>query len=438
MTIATRHQTQVSAGSRKGLLRRGIGLLAGCLILIAGCADQSPRDAQSAGEGIEYGADKQAYIDALADMEPVTLTLQSSAPKGAATGRRFEEYAAAVQDWSGGKITFDIAFANAIAPPAEVDDALADGRIDVGSVLPMLDPAEFPANGALWEAAVLGRQTPVDGMLQWHGAVLQAAAGQDEFYTEFEDRGITLLLPVYHSGSFGYMCRQARTDLPDLAGATIATQSLGQAAEARALGMNPVTITYAEMFESLQRGVVDCTASTFTVAVLGGFIPEASHVVIDPEVGWAIAGGAIAVNKQTWDGLPLAAQQLMYDRLDVLLRVNFESTWDNVQAGLDEVSKAGGSVSAPSPEVRDALEAANNDILKSVADNPALSDGAGFVDELRTDTQAWQDTVAELDLGQDVSYQTFPEWYTQTGGKPDLDSYFDTLWSEAMADRRPQ
>lgn len=54
-------------------------------------------------------------------MEPITLVMQSTAPRGAATGRRFEEFAAEVEDWSDGKITFDIAFSSSIAPPEQVD-----------------------------------------------------------------------------------------------------------------------------------------------------------------------------------------------------------------------------------------------------------------------------------------------------------------------------
>lgn len=176
-------------------------VLSTVMLIAAGCAeDRGSGGSGGGGPSVDYGASKEEYAAALADMEPVTLTLQSTAPKGAATGRRFEEYAAAVEEWSDGKITFEIVFSNAIAPANEVDDALADGRLDIGSVMPSLEPAEFPANNVMWDVSFVGRQTPVDGLLQWHGAILETAAQEDALYEEFEARGMKLLLPAFHSG----------------------------------------------------------------------------------------------------------------------------------------------------------------------------------------------------------------------------------------------
>lgn len=415
--------------------RLGAVVLSVLVLTAAGCAEQSG-STSGGGEGVAVGASKEEFRDALADMEPVELVLQSTAPKGAATGRRFEAYAEAVEDWSGGRITFDTVYSNAIAPPAEVDEALADGRLDVGSILPMLDPSTFPANNVLWDMSWIGRQTPVDGLLSWHGAVLEAAASSDELYDEYADLGIEILLPAYHSGSFGYACSEQRAGLDDLRGGVVASQSRTQGEEAEALGLSPASVTYAEMFESLERGVVDCAVTTLTVAVLGGFIPAAPHLVIDPEVGFAAAGGAIGFSQERWESLPLAAQQLLYDRLDVLLEVNFEGTWDNTRDGLLALKEEGTSVEPLADDTRAALERANESVAEASRATGALSDGSGFVDTLLSAEDAWAERVAGLGIdGVDVGYDDFLDWYEP--GQVDLDAYFDELWETSMAERRP-
>ncbi len=105
-----------------------------------------------------------------------------------------------------------------------------------------------------------------------------------------------LLLPAFHSGAIAYSCTSERADLDSLKGATIASQSRVQNGQVEALGMQPSTVNYAEMFESLERGVVDCALGTFTVAALNGYIPSAPYFVVDPEVGFGNAGRSRSVS----------------------------------------------------------------------------------------------------------------------------------------------
>ena len=146
-------------------------------------------------------------------------------------------------------------------------------------------------------------------------------------------------------------------------GRAIASQSRVQTRQAKALGMTASTVNYAEMFESLERGVVACAMSTMTVSSLGGFIPAAPHFAYDPEVGIASPGGSIAIGLERWNSLPLAAQQLLFDRLDVLLKANFEATWDNVKAALATIDKEGGDVTRLGDDAVAALRTANDAAL---------------------------------------------------------------------------
>ncbi len=71
-----------------------------------------------------------------------------------------------MEEWSDGKITFDIAYSDAIAKSTEIDNAIVDGRLDIGQVLAVYEPKEFPATSALLDASVLSDQSVVTGVLQ--------------------------------------------------------------------------------------------------------------------------------------------------------------------------------------------------------------------------------------------------------------------------------
>ena len=77
------------------------------------------------GDGVAYGASVDEFKKAFADVDPVKISTQSPAAKGSPVGKNYEDYYAAVEEWSDGKITFDISWANAVAPAVEIDDASA-------------------------------------------------------------------------------------------------------------------------------------------------------------------------------------------------------------------------------------------------------------------------------------------------------------------------
>ncbi|CAM3275248.1 TRAP transporter substrate-binding protein DctP [Nocardioides dubius] len=407
------------------------------MAVLAGCSDSPSGETNAGGASVEYGASKAEYAEALGDMDAVELVIQSTGPKGSATGRRFEDYAAAVEEWSDGKITFEFVYSNGAAPPDEVYAALADGRLDVGSVMPSLTPDEFPAATAINDLSHLGSQLPVDWMLQWHGIMFEMAAAVDDADREFEEHGIKLLLPAFGSGAYMPYCTEPGTSKAALKGRGVAAQSRVQNKEAEAMGMNPTSINYAEMYEGLQRGVVDCAFSTVTGAALGGFIEAAPQVGFDAEHGFNSPGGTIAISLARWNELPLAAQQLLYDRLDVLLQANFEGAWENTLAAVQAVQESGGTFQEFDDEVVESLVTVHEQVEKQVADGDAVSDGERLVEVAKQAETDWAERIEELGIdGVGTSYADFAQWYA--GGTPDLQPYFDALWDgTAMGERRP-
>jgi TRAP-type C4-dicarboxylate transport system substrate-binding protein len=86
----------------------------------------------------------------------------------------------------------------------------------------------------------------------------------------------------------------------DLKGLKVRVYGTALTEFARALGMEPVSIAFAETYTALERGTVDA-AVTGTYPGFALKFYEVSKYLIDVNIG--MAGGAFVVSKRTWDKL---------------------------------------------------------------------------------------------------------------------------------------
>lgn len=404
-------------------------------LALAGCAEDSAGNS-AGGEGIEPGATMEEYKEAFADVSPIKLNTQSPSPKGSVTGRNVENYLEAITEWSDGKITFEVAYANAIAPPTEVDDALVDGRLDIGQVLPIYEPSEYPATAAMIDAGFISNQSAIVGTLQSNAWPNEVAFDNEDVMAEYEDHGMVPLVPVYNSGVNALLCSDERTDLDQLKGMESASGGTAQSAQIEALGGSAATVAYTELFESLQRGVVDCTVSSLTVGVLGGFIPAAPNVVIDPDAGFSLAPGSMAVSKIAWEGLPLVAQQLLWDRLDVFIGTNISAKiWPNTVDAVKQAKANDGTVTEFDSDAEGTMQETNQELLDQIRGTDA-TDGNALVDASEAAADKWLGLIQD-DLGytDEVGYADFDTWFTD--GKVDIAPFTAKLIQEVFASHRP-
>lgn len=422
--------------ARTGAFVRAGALAAAGAIALAGCAESGAGGSQGNGEGVEYGADKATYQAAFADIDPIVLHTQSPGTKGSVGGAFVEAYVEAVQDWSGGKITFDLAYSDAIAKSTEIDDAVRDGRLDIGQVLTVYEPKEFPAASALLDASVLSDQSVVTGVLQSNAWPAEVAFSTPEIVSEFEDKGLKLMMPAYNAGMNALFCSQPRTSLPDYAGKSVSVGSTAGSEQVSSLGATATSVAYTEAYEALQRGVIDCSLVSPSAATIAGLVEVAPNTVIDPAAGLAVPTGNMVVNEDVWAGLPLVAQQLLWDRLDTFIAGSIEGKiWPITVDSVKKIKQYGGAVVPFADDARTALQATNDKIVDAIADKPALSDGDAFVASARESAEKWSGIVAELGYTNETDYNGFADWYEP--GKIDIDPYVKRVYEEILLDKRP-
>lgn len=422
--------------SRRWRLVGAVGVVAGLLVVTAcaGGAGGSGGDS-GGGDGLPVDASKEDYIAALADMEGITLATQSASTPGKSSSIPTEKYKEEVEEWSGGKIKIEITYGNGLMPTEEAITGIADGLMDFGYIPPHYEPARYPASSALITASSVARATPVVGTLQTTAMLSETTYATPDIVNELGEAGVTLLTPAMPSDSAVLSCTSERSSQDQLRGGQVRISSEVHSQQAEALGMTPVSLAYSEMFEGLQRGTVDCVLALLLAADLIGFLPEAPHVTIDSEAGFATNTNPIAINTERWEELPLAARQLLFDKGKVYLDHFIHELFAGNKSALETVAKSGGAVHQLDAEARSALQAKNDTLLEQIAGADGLADGQAFAQAARDAADKWLKIITE-ELGyEDVSYADFAEWYDRD--KVDLKPYLDRMWEEVMLPQRP-
>ena len=404
-------------------------------------ADQAGAGPLPRGAGLPAGASKAEYIEAFADIPPIHLTTQIPSSPGDLNTLHLESYVDALYEWSGGTIIMDVAYGNAIAEPDQVPQALEDGRLDFDMVYPIYDPSRFPANGgALANASHLGAHDPVAGSLSSAAGYLDVLYDTPEIMAETEAEGFKLLLPWAPQSSIGLMCAEPLDSLADLEGAQVRVGGSAFVTQAEALGMTPLSMPYSEIYQGLQRGTLDCVLQGRWAAASIGTIPLAPNYTIDPDAGFARMHYGLGFGQERWDGLPLVAQQLIHDRLDIYIGEMFEqAVWGGMALATEQ--DGGAVITDLDDDAVAALEQANERLLAESSEAAAAGDspvdGSALAAELEESTAAWHAVaVGELDYPE-ISDAEFAEWYADHSAV-DADPFIDRIRTDILDPHRPE
>ncbi|AFR49471.1 TRAP-type C4-dicarboxylate transport system periplasmic component [Gordonia sp. KTR9] len=403
-------------------------------VVLASCAETRSGIGGS-GPAVPYGANADDYRSALADTEPVTIYVQATNPAGSLNISDLEMYMKTVTEWSGEKITFDVAYSNAIAKAEDADDALEDGRIDMALVIPGYEPSEFPVSNAMAKATLFADQSPIEGTLSATSWMTEFAFSSPELTEEFEEKRLKILNPANFVGGPLMFCPQSRTDLSAFKGTTVSSGSTEHSAQVSALGASPVSIPYSDVYEGVQRGVVDCVVTAATGAIATNVVDVAPQVTFSPDLPATSNPAVWAFSADTWNSLPLAAQQLLWDKLSVLYAVQLEKSMKLYAEVSQQIAEAGGSVKPYTPGARRSIEQASTALLAEFAESDAVPDPSTFLAGARAAAEKWKPIPAESGYRNEADLAGFSEWFTTA----DLDftEYADRVHRDVYLPHRP-
>lgn len=359
--------------------------------------------------------------------ETITLNVADILAENTSSGLAWQAFADAVGEASDGRIQFEFNWSGSLMAPDEVLSGLGAGVADMSVILPVYTPSDLPISNWLAGLATTDLGFPA-GLLQGVGAHAEAVLSSDVVIDEFAQHNVRLLTPAYANQFFDMVCKEPVSSLADVAGLNVRTPGQVWADEAAALGMTPVPLAPTEIFEGLQRGVIDCAIAQPSAHIGYGLWEVAPYYVPAPFTGWN--SYYLSINEDTWAGLSSDDQQILADNMSVWVTTYAQEQIRSYQTLLVEgATEHGVELVAPSRELVQTLTAFQEARTAKLAETaPAsLGDAEAFLADYAAAMEKWA-TIIEDELGID----------SPALESSDADQLFETFTADYdLADLRP-
>jgi TRAP-type C4-dicarboxylate transport system substrate-binding protein len=212
--------------------------------------------------------------------------------------------------------------------PPELYRQTVQGITDATFTLPGYTSADFPMM-ALTELP--GTATSADD------GTKKLWANLDKFLArDFKD---TKVLMLWNSDTASLMSKNKplRT-LDDLKGLKIRTPSAAQSAQLTALGATPIDMPVTQIYNSLDRGVIDATMIPMSAALDFKLIEVAKYFTVNAPLGRSPF--LVALNKARYDKLPADLKKVIDDTTGLNLSLKGAAAYDRQNnASIDAVKK---------------------------------------------------------------------------------------------------
>lgn len=398
--------------------RRSVIVAAMSVLVLAACG-QAPSDTAASDAGIT----------------PRTFTVTTLAGPEHWQSLSFRAFTDAVTEASDGAFTFDYQYGAALIPPAEQARGIGDGAADLGYLYLGYTPADFPIDAWRAPAASQADPRPVVGRLQAAAASLEWSFTNDELLQEFETNDLVPLAQTMILESYDLICDEPVTDLASASGKTVRVGGQQWAAEAEALGMSPVFMTADELFDGLQRGVVDCyLGAANEMAGLGIWdIDRVKHFTSLASAG--SDGYSAAFGRSTWDELTSEEQGLFLDAVPAYLGALFTNGIAQT-ANFYSTAPDKGIQFHQAPQVLEALGAHQQAAIDALPDTapPGVADPAALMANYVELFAKWDGIVEGL--GYVPAQATWPEWAAAGDTDVDLAPWLDSVTEEILTPAR--
>lgn len=259
-------------------------LIAGIILLTIGCSKAKDEKVSAAA------ADNEKK-------EVLTLKFCSAWPPNYAMIEADKYWIKQVEKLVGDQVKIQFYTAGELVKQKEIFDAVADNVIQIGG--------DFPAYWAGKDTAfnLLGSWPmwfDVYDYINW----IEYGGGQAEYDRVYGQFGIVPIMYAPSSQESGPMGKKPIKSLKDFKGLKIRMSGKNQGRIVQELGASPVTISSSEVYQGMQKGLLDAAESSSPYINWGIGYGEFTEYLSFP--GWHQPGsmGMLLFNKKEWDKYP--------------------------------------------------------------------------------------------------------------------------------------
>lgn len=291
-------------------------------------------------------------------------------------------WAQEIEKRTGGKVKIKIFFEGALGKASENLTLIREGAIDLTAMSASYFPAELPLHTAPNSIPMAMAEVPQATKLIQR--LLAEVPALDE---EAKKNGMKALF-FHHLNPYILVCKPEIKGIADMKGKKLRTWGADMPRMAQAAGAVPVTLGLPELYESLNRGTVDCLP--FSVDLMVNYkIFEVAKNVYDITL-WLGPTNGNWISRKVWDKIPPDQQKIIEDVSREAANRDRDLTMEAAAKAV-ETLKANGVKFHKFPEVdKKTWKQANPDFF---ADFVAAQEKAGRGAAARKMVQIWKEVV---------------------------------------------
>ncbi|GEM_PF-3227252 len=231
------------------------------------------------------------------DIPEMNLKLATIMPSRGPLADNYNYLAKELERRTGGKIKIKIYWAQTLLKAPDLVDGVSKGVAEIGGTA-----ANFNPQMAHWNALDL----PGNASDPYAAVMASARMYREDprLKKELADRNLVGTIG-YYSGKGTLQSRMPFVTLKDMKGKRIRTYGALTASVQKAMGMVPVPMSARELYEALDKGVVDASGIGWQWLSNLKLWESVKHVTDTPKEGETCGMSAtLLINKETWDGFP--------------------------------------------------------------------------------------------------------------------------------------
>ena len=296
-------------------MKKAIALLLALVFALAlvscGSNGSAPNNTPAASSASSAPADSAPADSAPASSETpasynggsASFIIHTTANEGTTNAKALDFFADRVEELTGGHVTFTRYYAGTLCSQPETLNYLSTKAIDIAFLGTNIYPADLPlANFPGTIFATGGSQYAVD---YGNYMFLDNPESSALIQGEAEANGIHYLC-VIASGANTFVSKNPIETLADLNGLRLGTAANYTAFES--IGTTVIETFPQDMYDSFQRGVIDCSEMSLSAAVRLMWYEVAPYYALNGTFGW---GQPITINIDRWNECSEELQTVM-------------------------------------------------------------------------------------------------------------------------------
>lgn len=358
-------------------------------------------------------------------MEPLVIKVSDPNPETATSVRALQGWMAEVTRATGGKVTFEEYYAGALHPGSEAVSALESGLTDLSFVSLAAHAQTLPiAAWAASAAASQGAEYPT-GALAGTGAYFGVWEKSDEIRNEYAGHNAQPFV-TWSSPGFDLLCATPVNSLATSAGKLARTTGSPFKEELDSVGIQPVYLENGDLYEAMQRGVINCVAAgapTFITSSLAENAKYYTPVSMSPQ-----GGSGYVIRKDLWDSLPAEVQDIMNDAKATFFTDFMSNTLERYASWVDVIKDKNVQVMSGA-ELNGPIEATQKAVLKKLPEiAPAgAKDPKKILASIKKQLSAWHGLLDGVGVNGEIRTPENLEKLFKGGANLDWDAYHDAM-----------